>query len=117
MIIIHNRLSNSGHVESGNDGGETEGELGGTFHLHFSGFTGEGILTIVLSSSGGSSVTTGSDGISSSWGEVSTAGTFLSADISDVIIGASNLSGDGSEKSNGGEFHFCFKFIYYFDYS
>ena len=44
---------------------------------------------------------------------MATAGT-LWADFSEVIIGTDlGLSG-GDKSSNGGEFHFCFKFIYIF---
>merc|ERR1719181_1214037 len=99
-----NRIS--GHVESGNGGGETESELGSTLLGGSWGLAGEDVLTIVLNGGGTGSVTAGSGGITLSWGEVSTAGTFLSADIGGIIISADNLSGNGSEKSNSGEFHF-----------
>merc|ERR1719181_573518 len=97
-----NRIS--GHVESGNGGGETESELGSTLLGGSWGLAGEDVLTIVLNGGGSGSVTAGSDGITLSWGEISAAGTILSADIGGIIIGASNLGGDGGEKSNSGEF-------------
>merc|ERR1719215_1242340 len=106
MIIIHYLRSESGHVESGNDGGETKGEATRTFLGDNWGFAGEDISTIVLNGGGSSSVTAGSDGFTLSWGEISAAGTFLSAGIGGIIVGASNLGGDGRRRAIAANFIF-----------
>merc|ERR1712160_67109 len=102
----------SGHVESGNDGGGSKSELGSTLLSGSWGVTAEGILSIVLNGGGTGSISTGSGGISLSWAEISATGTILNTGIGGIIIGTSNLGGDGGNKSDGEEFHFCFKFIF-----
>jgi hypothetical protein len=111
-IFSINYLSDSGHVESGEKGGGTKNDLGGTFFLDNWGIAGEDILTIVSVGGGLVSIRAGSGGFSSSWLKVSAACTFW-ADITEIIIGTDGLGLSGGNKSsNGDEFHFCFKFIY-----
>jgi hypothetical protein len=105
-------IKNSGHVESGEKGGSSEDDLGGTFFGSNWGITGEDISTIIRIGGGLVLSGTGSSGISSSWLKISAASTIW-ANFSEVLIGTDGLGLSGGDKSSdGGEFHFCFKLIY-----
>ena len=89
-------------MESGDKGRSSEDDLGGTFFGGNWGITGEDISGL-LSSGGLVLSRAGSGGISSSLGEVTTAG-IIWADFSEDIIGT-GLGVSGGDKGSN-EFYF-----------
>ena len=98
--------SYSEHVESGDEGGSTDGDLGGSFFSGVVWVLAVEDLLLELVSWGSTIGTRADSGDDDGIDEISAACGFLSAD---GFVGTTGLTfggGDGGDKSNGEEFHF-----------